>query len=431
MADKNKLFLGTNQDTYIAADDAGNIVLQNERGGRAIVDNEGIKFGAEGAEPTAIGGGGGGVVEDDTLTFETSVFQFATTVGTYDNGFPEVSRGDIKIDLDGNVYYEDPNDSFYLENGNNWTGVPLPEFMEGYTPGNPFTQVAKDDVVAAGVTANFQSLITKAVKKKFPDSTGEAAWFEYDDQMSLPKFTCDIEFSINYPSFLAIEKHWQAILDSGVDVSQGPISYIASIINDTDSPYGIYAIPMREGGSLFHKKEKAIISTELYTTPDGPVNEFFFSTANTAPFTPLLNKNEDGNLMLMAPDLFMNWFNNNTVSNQPFDTRLLPLMSGYAYNSLGISSANTGLIDDALLKGLRIDTDGFLNLHMGSDNNPTNIRNITNITPNDTSAYSEAKANYSTSTFIYGIKIQISNVELLNFNNANFDRNTGIIDTTT
>ena len=30
MADNNKMFFGTNKDTYIAADDAGNIILQTE-----------------------------------------------------------------------------------------------------------------------------------------------------------------------------------------------------------------------------------------------------------------------------------------------------------------------------------------------------------------------------------------------------------------
>ena len=45
MADNNKLFLGTNKDTYIAADDAGSIVFQNETGTRAVLDAEGLKVG--------------------------------------------------------------------------------------------------------------------------------------------------------------------------------------------------------------------------------------------------------------------------------------------------------------------------------------------------------------------------------------------------
>lgn len=42
MADKNKIILGTNADTYIAADDAGNIVLQHEAGQRVSLTNEAI-----------------------------------------------------------------------------------------------------------------------------------------------------------------------------------------------------------------------------------------------------------------------------------------------------------------------------------------------------------------------------------------------------
>ena len=60
MADQNKLYLGTNKDTYIAADEAGNIVFQHEAGSRAVVDTEGIKFAAQGAELAAIGGGSSG-----------------------------------------------------------------------------------------------------------------------------------------------------------------------------------------------------------------------------------------------------------------------------------------------------------------------------------------------------------------------------------
>ena len=64
MADKNKMFFGTNKDTYIAADDAGNIILQTEHGSRAVLDTEGIKVGVAGAEPTVLqaGSGGGGAV---------------------------------------------------------------------------------------------------------------------------------------------------------------------------------------------------------------------------------------------------------------------------------------------------------------------------------------------------------------------------------
>ena len=56
MADQNKLYLGTNKDTYIAADEAGNIVFQHEAGSRAVVDTEGVKFAAQGAELAAVGG---------------------------------------------------------------------------------------------------------------------------------------------------------------------------------------------------------------------------------------------------------------------------------------------------------------------------------------------------------------------------------------
>ena len=59
MADKNKMFFGTNKDTYIAADDAGNIILQTEHGSRTVLDTEGIKVGVGGAEPTVLQAGGG------------------------------------------------------------------------------------------------------------------------------------------------------------------------------------------------------------------------------------------------------------------------------------------------------------------------------------------------------------------------------------
>lgn len=42
MPDKNKIILGTNDDTYIAADDAGNIVLQHEGGNRVSLTNDSI-----------------------------------------------------------------------------------------------------------------------------------------------------------------------------------------------------------------------------------------------------------------------------------------------------------------------------------------------------------------------------------------------------
>jgi len=42
MPDKNKIILGTNDDTYIAADDAGNIVLQHEGGNRISMNNTSI-----------------------------------------------------------------------------------------------------------------------------------------------------------------------------------------------------------------------------------------------------------------------------------------------------------------------------------------------------------------------------------------------------
>ena len=42
MPDKNKLILGTNDDTYIAADDAGNIILQHEGGNRVSMSNTSI-----------------------------------------------------------------------------------------------------------------------------------------------------------------------------------------------------------------------------------------------------------------------------------------------------------------------------------------------------------------------------------------------------
>ena len=43
MPDKNKIILGTNDDTYIAADDAGNIVLQHEQGQRVALTNTSIE----------------------------------------------------------------------------------------------------------------------------------------------------------------------------------------------------------------------------------------------------------------------------------------------------------------------------------------------------------------------------------------------------
>lgn len=43
MADNNKVFLGTNKDTYIAADDAGNIVMQHEAGNRVEVTSDSLK----------------------------------------------------------------------------------------------------------------------------------------------------------------------------------------------------------------------------------------------------------------------------------------------------------------------------------------------------------------------------------------------------
>ena len=42
MPDNNKIILGTNDDTYIAADDAGNIVLQHEGGNRISMNNTSI-----------------------------------------------------------------------------------------------------------------------------------------------------------------------------------------------------------------------------------------------------------------------------------------------------------------------------------------------------------------------------------------------------
>lgn len=42
MPDNNKIILGTNDDTYIAADDAGNIVLQHEGGNRISMGNTSI-----------------------------------------------------------------------------------------------------------------------------------------------------------------------------------------------------------------------------------------------------------------------------------------------------------------------------------------------------------------------------------------------------
>ena len=43
MPDKNKIILGTNDDTYIAADDAGNIVLQHEEGQRVALTSTSIE----------------------------------------------------------------------------------------------------------------------------------------------------------------------------------------------------------------------------------------------------------------------------------------------------------------------------------------------------------------------------------------------------
>lgn len=43
MPDKNKIILGTNDDTYIAADDAGNIVLQHEEGQRVALTDSAIE----------------------------------------------------------------------------------------------------------------------------------------------------------------------------------------------------------------------------------------------------------------------------------------------------------------------------------------------------------------------------------------------------
>lgn len=43
MPDKNKIILGTNDDTYIAADDAGNIVLQHEQGQRVALTDSAIE----------------------------------------------------------------------------------------------------------------------------------------------------------------------------------------------------------------------------------------------------------------------------------------------------------------------------------------------------------------------------------------------------
>ena len=42
MPDNNKIILGTNDDTYIAADDAGNIILQHEGGNRVSMSNTSI-----------------------------------------------------------------------------------------------------------------------------------------------------------------------------------------------------------------------------------------------------------------------------------------------------------------------------------------------------------------------------------------------------
>jgi hypothetical protein len=42
MPDKNKIIFGTNNDTYIASDDAGNIILQHEGGNRVSVTNTSI-----------------------------------------------------------------------------------------------------------------------------------------------------------------------------------------------------------------------------------------------------------------------------------------------------------------------------------------------------------------------------------------------------
>ena len=68
MAHKNKLFLGTNKDTYIAADEAGNIVFVNENGSEAMLTSEGLMQKASGENSFAAVGTGTSEVTTSTPT---------------------------------------------------------------------------------------------------------------------------------------------------------------------------------------------------------------------------------------------------------------------------------------------------------------------------------------------------------------------------
>lgn len=99
MADNNKVFLGTNKDTYIAADDAGNIVMQHEAGNRVEVTSDSLKSNSiqlgntkiltdetgalvssiDGGENQPLGGGG-----EEPLSYE-----FSTMISTADLQYPD------------------------------------------------------------------------------------------------------------------------------------------------------------------------------------------------------------------------------------------------------------------------------------------------------------------------------------------------------
>lgn len=101
MADKNKLILGTNADTYIAADDQGNIILQNERGVRVQVDNEGIKASVAGGAMEAIGAGGGNPLE---YNFSTAIENPAgTTFALTDYGYLNFNTEEIVFEGPGGI----------------------------------------------------------------------------------------------------------------------------------------------------------------------------------------------------------------------------------------------------------------------------------------------------------------------------------------
>lgn len=106
MADKNKLFLGTNKDTYIAADDAGNIIFQTEHGSRAVVDTEGMKVGVNGAAPVALGAGGSSFEKLSETVTPAVLIGEAATIATSVAGGPESNYYQTFGDRDGRVRFD-------------------------------------------------------------------------------------------------------------------------------------------------------------------------------------------------------------------------------------------------------------------------------------------------------------------------------------